>query len=97
MRIPFTLYDDTELANINNSESMKFCDQLPSLKIILEGSKFDELECNDVDHNLPNRLLNKYYSVGEVHKLNTSKNIKIFHSNVTGLENKMDLLLILML
>ena len=39
--IPFTLYDDTELANINNSESMKFCDQLPSLKIILEGSKYD--------------------------------------------------------
>ena len=31
--IPFTLYDDTELSNINNSESMKFCDQLPSLKL----------------------------------------------------------------
>ena len=90
--IPFTLYDDTELANINNSESMEFWDQLPSLKIILEGSKFDELECNDVDHNLPNRLIYKYYSVGEVHKLNTSKNLNIFHSNVNGLENKIDLL-----
>ena len=90
--IPFTLYDGTELSNINNSESMKFCDHLPSLQTILEGSKFDELECNEVDHNLPNRLINKYYSVGEVHKLNTSKNFNIFHSNVNGLESKMDLL-----
>ena len=32
------------------------------------------------------------YPVGEVHKLNTSKNFNIFHSNVNGLENKMDLL-----
>ena len=90
--IPFTLYDDTELLNISNSESMKFCDQLPSLQTILEGSKFDELECNEVDHNLPNRLINKYYSVGEVHKLNTSKNFNIFHSNVNGLVSIMDLL-----
>ena len=88
----FTPYDDTELLNINNSESMKFCDQLPSLQTISEGSKFDELECNAVDHNLPNRLIHKYYSVGEVHKLNTSKNINIFHSNVNGLESQMDLL-----
>ena len=71
---------------------MKFCDQLPSLQTILEGSKFDELECNEVDHNLPNRLINKYYSVSEVHKLNTSKNVNIFHSNVNGFESKMDLL-----
>ena len=27
-----------------------------------------------------------------MHKLNTSKNFNIFHSNVNGLENKMDLL-----
>ena len=59
---------------------------------VICGSKFDELECNEVDHNLPNRLINKYYYVGEVQKLNTSKNFNIFHSNVNGLESKMDLL-----
>ena len=62
--IPFTLYDDTELLNINNSESMMFCDQLPSFQTILEASTFDELECNEVDHNLPNRLIDEYYCWG---------------------------------
>ena len=72
--------------------TMKFCNQLPNFKTISEVSKFDELEWNDVDYNLPNRISNKYYSVGEVQKLNTSKNFNVFHSNVNGLENKMDLL-----
>ena len=71
---------------------MKFCNQLPHFKIISEVSKFDELVCNDVDYNLPNLTRNKYYSVGEVQKLNISKNFNVFHSNVNGLETKMDIL-----
>ena len=89
--IPFTLYNDTELVNINNSESMKFCNELPKFEIISEVSKFSELD-NDIDYNLPNQISNKYYSVGELQKIKMSKNFNIFHSNVNGIENKMDLL-----
>ena len=61
---------------------MKFCNQLPNFKNISEVSKFDEPECNDVDYNLANCISNKYYPVGEVQKLNTSKHSNVFHSNV---------------
>ena len=90
--IPFTLLNDTELENINNSESMKFCNELPKFEIISEVSKFSELDNNDIDHNLPNQISNKYYSVGELQKIKMSKNFNIFYSNVNGIENKMDLL-----
>ena len=66
--IPFTLFNDTELENINNSESMKFCNELPKFEIISEVSKFSELDNNDIDHNLLNQISNKYYSVGELQK-----------------------------
>ena len=90
--IPFTLFNDTELENINNSESMKFCNELPKFEIISEVSKFSELDNNDIDHNLPNQTSNKYYSVGELQKIKMSKIFNIFHSNGNGIEYKMDLL-----
>ena len=37
---PYTLCDDHELNNINNSDNMSFCDHLPSLEDIYESSKF---------------------------------------------------------
>ena len=41
--------------------------------------------------SLPNHINNKYYSGGEVQKFKHFKNFNVFHSNVNGLENKMDL------
>ena len=70
--------------------TMKFCNQLSNFQVISEISKFSELNHNDIDYNLPNLISNKYYSVGELQKLNNSKNFNIFHANVNGLENKVD-------
>lgn len=38
--IPFTLSDDHDINMINNSDSMKFCESLPTLEEIYESSKF---------------------------------------------------------
>ena len=69
---------------------MKFCHQLPNFQVISEASKFSELNYNDIDYNLPDQISNKYYSVGELQKLNISKNFNIFHVNVNSLQNKVD-------
>ena len=38
--IPFTLSDNFELNNINNSDTMEFCKSLPSLEEIYETNNF---------------------------------------------------------
>ena len=85
--IPFTLSDTHELNNINQSDSMSFCQFLPSEEIISETSKFESLT-HDSDSDIPIILNSKYHSVEDVQKLKQQKNFNIFHSNVNGLESK---------
>ena len=87
---PFTLCDDTEIQNLNNSNSMSFCESLPKLEVLTEVSKFSNQSDNEVDYNLPIRSSCKYYSVNEVQNLKINNNFNIFHSNVNGLEAKID-------
>ena len=44
----------------------------------------------EVDYNLPIRSSCKYYTVNEVQNLKFTNNFNIFHSNVNGLEAKID-------
>ena len=46
---PFTLCDDTEIQNLNNSNSMSFCESLPKLEVLTEVSKFSNQSDNEVD------------------------------------------------
>ena len=85
--IPFTLSDTHEINKINQSDSMAFCQFLPSEEIISETSKFETLD-HDPDTDIPTLLNSKYHSVEELQKLKDQKNFKIFHSNVNGLESK---------
>ena len=47
--IPFTLCDTSDLVNINISDTMDFCKNLPSLEIIHETSSFYKYSLPDVD------------------------------------------------
>ena len=89
---PFTLCDDIEIQNINNSNSLRFCESLPTFEVVSEVSKFSILTCNEVNYNLPVRTTCKYYSINEFQNLKTLNNLNIFHTNINGLESKFDIL-----
>ena len=91
--IPFTLCDTSDLAKINSSNTMEFCKNLPSLETIHETSSFQKYSLPDVDELVvPTLLTSKYHSVYDFQKLKVEKNFNIFHSNVNGLETKLDTL-----
>ena len=93
--LAFTLTDDSEINKINNSNSMRFCEFLPSLENITETNKFINFQLhdqNDPDVNLPSLLKTEYYSVSAFQALNNANNLNIFHANVNGLETKFDML-----
>ena len=69
---PFTLCDDIEIQNINNSNSLRFCEFLSRFEVVSEVSKFSNITCNEIDYNLPVRTTCKYYSANEFLNLKTS-------------------------
>ena len=89
---PFTLLDNMEMLNMNNSDSTKFCKILPKFDVNCITSKFSNLNSYDIDANLPNNVNCKYYSVEEIHNMEAFNNLNIFHTNTNGLENKIDVL-----
>ena len=89
---PFITCDLSEIIKINNSDSMKFCDFLPSLETISLSNEFLNISLNDVDHNLPILTNCKYYNVNAFQSLQIQKNLNVFHSNVNGLESKLEVL-----
>ena len=89
---PYTLCDDHELDNINNSDNMSFCEHLPSLEDIYETSKFSAFPKPMEEASLPSNLNSKYHSVHDFQKLKVGNNFNIFHANVNGLESKFDTL-----
>ena len=88
--IPFTLSDNNEIDNINISDTMKFCESLPTLEEIYETSKFSSFPKPMEEASLPNNLNSKYHSIYDFQKLKIQKNFNIFHANVNGLESKFD-------
>lgn len=89
---PFTLADNSEIDNINNSDNMHFCESLPTLEEIYETNNFASYPQPLEEATLPSNVSSKYYSVTDFQKLKIEKNFNIFHSNVNGLESKFDTL-----
>ena len=87
---PFTLCDDVEIQNLNNSNSLKFCESLPKFEVVSEVSKFANHSDNEPDYNLPVHTSCKYYTINEVQNLKTASNLNIFHTNVNGIESKFE-------
>ena len=90
--IPFTLCDDNDLVNYNDSDSMKFCESLPTLEEIYIASNFSSFPKPMEEASLPSNLNSKYHSVRDFQKLKIQKNFNIFHANINGLESKFDTL-----
>ena len=90
--VPFTSCSLSELVNINNSDTMEFCNFLPSLEVVRESSSFAKYSQPDPDLDLPNLVNSGYHSVSDFQNLNIQKNFNLFHSNVNGLETKLDAL-----
>ena len=88
--IPFTISDNFELENINNSDNMQFCENLPTLEEIYETEKWSEYPRPLEEATLPSNLKSKYHRVSDFQNLKIEKNFNIFHANVNGLESKFD-------
>ena len=90
-RLPFTKIDNTELININHTDSMKFLESLPNVEIkFIMKQKHSDFSSNDINNVLPSKTNCKYYPVNEYHSLKKN-NLNIFHVNVNGLGSKLDL------
>ena len=88
--VPFTLCDNTELRNLNSSNSMKFLESLPNAQTVIESTKFSKSAPSDINSEIPNNTDSKYYSVEEYQKVKNLGNFNIFHTNVNGLGSKCD-------
>ena len=89
--VPFTRCDNSELTNINISNSMRFLESLPNVAIVNDdASKFSNVTSNEVSIEIPSKSCSKYYLVKDFKTLNISKNINIFHTNINGPESKLD-------
>ena len=86
--VPFTRCSNSDLININNSNSMRFLESLPNVEIVNETCKFSMLSSNDASIEIPLKSCSKYYSVNDFQLLNISNNFNIFHSNINGVESK---------
>ena len=84
-RMPF---NNTELININNTNSMSFLESL--IEIVTETTSFSDFSSNDIGKELPSKTSCKYYSVNEYQHLNKKMNPDIFHININGLGSKID-------
>ena len=90
--VPFTVCGISELHNINNSDSMEFCDFLPSLEVVRESGSLARYSLPDPDLDLPNLVNSKYHSVDEFQKLDMVGGFNVFHANANGLEGKFETL-----
>ena len=88
--VPFTRCDNSELNNINTSNSMSFLKSLPNVEIVNETSQFSNVSSNKTSMEIPSKSCSNYYSIEDFKILNIPKNFNIFHTNINGLESKLD-------
>ena len=58
---PFTLCDDVEIQNLNNSNPLKFCESLPTFEVVSEVSKFANHSANEPAVNTTQLMKFKIY------------------------------------
>ena len=88
--VPFTRCGNKELDNINNSNTMAFTESVPDKEMVNETIKFSNVTGNVAREELSSKTCCKYYSVEEYQKLPANNNMNIFHTNINGLESKLD-------
>ena len=76
-----------------NTDSLEILDRLPSYELTSKACQFDSISSHDPDENIVYRINSRYYSAHELKKLSPANpSFNIIHSNLNGLENKIDLL-----
>ena len=88
--VPSTRCDNSELNNINTSNSMSFLESLPNVEIVNEASQFSNVSLNEASMEIPSKSCSNYYSVEYFKLLNIPQKFNIFHTNINGLESKLD-------
>ena len=88
--LPFDQYDNSEVININHTNSMRFLEPLANVEVINETRTFSAFPSNDINNVLTSTTSSEYYSVNEYHTIKKHKNLNIVHTNVNGLESKLD-------
>ena len=92
----FTLCDNQDLENLNICDTMGIFDHLPNKEITDETGNFPCFTHNsdndDGEITTPELLNTKYHTINEFKSLNLADRLNIFHSNVNGLESKLDTL-----
>ena len=53
--VPFTRCDNSELTNLNTSNSMRFLESLPNVEIVNDGSKFSNVTSNEASIEIPSK------------------------------------------
>ena len=69
---------------------MRFLESLPNVEIVNETSQFSNVSSNEASVEIPSKSCSNYYSVEDFKILNIPKNFNIFHTNINGLESKLD-------
>ena len=88
--IPFTRLLNTEMTNMNDSDTMKFLETFPSQNIVHETTKISSIKLTDIIEDLPSKSNSKYYALDQFKKVKLSGKFSVFHSNLNGLESKLD-------
>ena len=88
--VPFTRCDNSELNNINTSNSTRFLESLPNVEIVTEASQFSNASSNEASIEIPSKSCSNYHTVEDFKRLNIPKKFNIFHTNINGLESKLD-------
>ena len=57
---------------------------------MLRLSQFSNVSSNEASMEIPSKSCSNYYSVEDFKILNIPKNFNIFHTNINGLESKLD-------
>ena len=57
---PFTRLQNTEIINMNDSNTMKFLDTIPSHNIVDETTRISSIKLSDITDDLPSKSNSKY-------------------------------------
>ena len=87
---PFGLETNDELQNILLNDSLRILENLPSYEIISKASDIDSLKQYDIDDNIVTNINSRYYPAFEFQSLVNKNSFNLFHTNINGLENKID-------
>ena len=69
---------------------MSYLESHPNVEIVNETSKFSNMASNEANIELPIKSTCKYYLVKDFQHLNKARNNLILHSNINGIESKLE-------